>query len=176
MNNFFRYGFRLMILILTQQFIAYRVPPLHESVSVVFYYIFILWLPFTVNRAWLIVLGFLTGILMDSFTRTPGMHAAACALIGYVRPFIITFLIPNKEVNFNYREPSVTSLGLVPYITYVSVLTVLHHVFLFSIQAFQFGNIWYLFIQILGSSLVSLLLISLIEIIFTRKQKFLTNT
>jgi hypothetical protein len=176
MNHFLRYGFRLGLFILAQQFIAYRVPPLHDSISVIFYYLFILWLPFTVGRAGLILLSFITGLLMDSFTRTPGMHAAACVMIGYFRPFIISFLIPNKDLNFNYREPSVTSLGLVPYITYVSILTILHHLCLFMVQAFQFGNIGHMLLKTLGSSFISLMLISLIEIIFTRKQKFLTNT
>ena len=176
MNQFFRYGFRLLIFILAQQFIGYRIPPLHESFSVVFYYLFILWLPFSIGRAGLLLLSFITGLFLDSFTRTPGMHAAACVMIGYIRPFLITFLIPNKDIDFNYREPSVVSLGLVPYITYVALLTVIHHFFLFAIQAFQYGNGWYLFVKTLGSSLVSLLLITLIEIIFTRKQKFLTNT
>lgn len=176
MNNFFRYGFRLFLFILAQHFIAYRIPPLHDSFSVIFYYLFIIWLPFNVSRSGLIFISFLTGLFMDSFTRTPGMHAAACVLIGYVRPFIINFLLPNKDVNFNYREPSVISLGLVPYLTYTSLVTMLHHLCLFMIIAFQVGNIGYLLLKTLGSSVVSLLLIAVIEIIFTRKQKFLTNT
>ena len=176
MNQIFRYGFRLLLFVLTQHFIGYRIPPLHESFSVIFYYLFILWLPFSIGRSGLLILSFFTGLFMDVFTRTPGLHASACVLIGYVRPFIINFLIPNKEVDFNYREPSVVSLGFVSYFTYVSLLTLLHHVILFMVQAFQFGNGWHLLLKTLGSSLVSLLLIALIEIIFTRKQKFLTNT
>ena len=104
------------------------------------------------------------------------MHAAACVLIGYIRPFIITVLMPRQSTEFNYREPSATSLGLAPYITYVSLLTLIHHGALFMIQAFQFGNITYLILKTLGSSLISLLLILVVEVIFTRKQKFITNT
>jgi hypothetical protein len=176
MKNVFIYTFRLLVFILAQQFIGYRIPLLQESFGVVFYYLYVLWLPFTISRSGLLLLSFITGLALDSFTKTPGMHAAACTLIGYVRPFLITLLIPQREADFNYREPSVTSLGLVPYMTYVSVLTVIHHSCLFTIQAFQFGNGWYLFIKVLGSALVSLLLIALIEMIYSRKQKFLTNT
>jgi len=176
MNQFFRYAFRLLLFVLTQQFIGYRIPPLHEYFSVIFYFLFILWLPFSIGRAGLLMLSLFTGLCMDFFTRTPGMHASACVFIGYVRPFLINFLIPNKEVDFNYREPSVVSLGFVSYFTYAALLTLLHHFILFTVQAFQFGNGWHLIVKTLGSSIVSLLLIALIEIIFTRKQKFLTNT
>ena len=176
MNNWLRYSFRLLLFLLVQQFVGYRIPPLQETFAVVFYYLFLLWLPFSIGRAGLILVSLITGLLMDAFTRTPGMHAAACVCIGYVRPFLIQFLMPQREIEFNYREPSAVSLGLVPYITYISLLTILHHLFLFSIQAFQFGSGWYLFIKTLGSSLVSLVIIAIIEMIFTRKQKFLTNT
>jgi len=176
MKSVFLYTFRLLLFILAQQFIGYRIPLIHESFGVLFYYLYILWLPFTISRSGLLLVSFFTGLALDSFTKTPGMHAAACTLIGYIRPFLITLLIPQRDTDFNYREPSVTSLGLVPYITYVSVLTVIHHSCFFAIQAFQFGNGWYLFIKLLGSTFVSLSLIALIEMIYSRKQKFLTNT
>ena len=97
-------------------------------------------------------------------------------MIGYLRPFLINLLMPQQGVEFNYREPSIASLGFTQYITYVSVLTLFHHGLLFTIQAFQFGNIFYLILKTLGSTVISLLLVTIIEIIFIRKQKFLTNT
>ncbi len=176
MSQFLRYLIRLVLFILVQEFVLYQVPPLHHYLTPVVYYLFILWLPFTISRSGLLLLSFITGLTMDFFTKTPGMHAAACVLIGYIRPFIITVLMPRQSNEFNYREPSATSLGLAPYITYVSLLTLIHHGSLFMIQAFQFGNITYLILKTLGSSLISLLLILVVEVIFTRKQKFITNT
>jgi hypothetical protein len=149
---------------------------LHQYLSPVIYYLFILWLPFTTGRSSLLLISFITGITLDFFTKTPGMHAAACVFIGYIRPFLINILLPQQGVDFNYREPSATSLGLVPYATYVALLTLLHHGVLFSVQAFQFGNVLYLVLKTAGSFFISLLLIFIIEIIFTRKQKFITNT
>lgn len=176
MSQFLRYLIRLVLFILVQEFVLYQVPPLHHYLTPVVYYLFILWLPFTISRSGLLLLSFITGLAMDFFTKTPGMHAAACVLIGYIRPFIITVLMPRQSTEFNYREPSATSLGLAPYITYVTLLTLIHHGCLFMIQAFQFGNITYLILKTLGSSLISLLLILVVEVIFTRKQKFITNT
>ena len=176
MSGFFQYFLRLALLLLAQAFVLYKVPPLHHYISPIVYFLFILWLPFSIGRPSLLLVSFVTGLLMDFFTKTPGMHAAACVLVGYIRPFLINVLVPQQGAEFNYREPSATSLGAIPYITYVAILTLLHHGMLFTIQAFQFGNLLYLVLKTLGSALISLLLIFIIEIIFVRKQKFITNT
>ncbi len=176
MSNLLRNIIRLVLFILLQVFVLNQVPPLHQYITPYIYFLFILWLPFSLSRSGLLVVSFITGICLDFFTKTPGLHAAACVLIGYLRPFLINLLMPQQGVEFNYREPSVASLGFTQYITYVSVLTLFHHGLLFTIQAFQFGNILYLVFKTLGSTVISLLLVTIIEIIFIRKQKFLTNT
>ena len=176
MSDFLRYTLRLIILILVQVFVLYQIPPLHQYFSPVLYYIFILWLPFSISRTNLLIVSFLTGLSLDVFTKTPGMHAAACVLIGYIRPFIINILMPQRGAEFNYKEPSAMALGFVPYLTYVVSLTLFHHGVLFTIQAFQFGNISYLFFKTTGTTLISLFLLFIVEITFNRKQKFITNT
>ncbi|MBS4065619.1 MAG: rod shape-determining protein MreD [Chitinophagaceae bacterium] len=176
MSSLLRYIIRFVLLILVQVFVLNQIPPLHQYFTPLLYYIFILWLPFSIGRTQLLIVSFITGLALDFFTKTPGMHAAACVLVGYIRPFIINIIVPQQGVEFNYREPSAISLGNIQYMIYVVVLTLFHHVMLFSIQAFQFGNIVYLLFKTLGASLISLLLILVVEIIFMRKQKFITNT
>lgn len=176
MSNLLRNIIRLILFILLQVFVLNNIPPLHQYITPYVYFLFILWLPFNIGRSSLLIVAFITGLCLDFFTKTPGLHAAACVLIGYLRPFLINLLMSQQGVEFNYREPSIASLGFTQYITYVSVLTLFHHGLLFSIQAFQFGNILYLILKTLGSTVISLLLITIIEIIFIRKQKFLTNT
>lgn len=176
MSSLLRNIIRLIIFILLQVFVLNHIPPLHQYITPYIYFLFILWLPFSMGRGSLLIVSFITGLCLDFFTKTPGLHAAACVFVGYLRPFLINLLMPQQGVEFNYREPSVTSLGFTQYITYVSMLTFCHHAVLSSIQAFQFGNILYLVLKTLGSTVISLLLITVIEIIFIRKQKFLTNT
>jgi hypothetical protein len=176
MSNLLRNIIRLILFILLQVFVLNEVPPLHQYIMPYIYFLFILWLPFSISRSGLLLVSFITGIFLDFFTKTPGLHAAACVLIGYIRPFLINLLMPQQGVEFNYREPSVSSLGFSQYATYVSLLTLFHHSWLFLIQSFQFGNLLYIILKIIGSTLVSLLLITIVEIIFIRKQKFLTNT
>ena len=176
MSNLLRNIIRLILFILLQVFVLNEVPPLHQYIMPYVYFLFILWLPFNISRGGLLLVSFITGIFLDFFTKTPGLHAAACVLIGYIRPFLINLLLPQQGVDFNYREPSLSSLGFSQYATYVALLTLFHHTWLFLIQSFQFGNLLYIILKIIGSTLVTLLLITIIEIIFIRKQKFLTNT
>jgi rod shape-determining protein MreD len=141
------------------------------------YFLFILWMPFTTNRSLQLIIAFAFGFMMDSFRHNPGFHAAACVLIAYIRPFLVTLLIPQKGANENYEEPSATSMGgFLPYMIYAAVLTVIHHAWLFFLEAWQFGNIWYFLVKTIASTAISLLLIIITELLFVRKQKFKTNT
>lgn len=176
MSDLLKNIIRFALFILVQVFVLNGIPALHYSINPYLYFLFVLWLPFSLSRFWVMVLGFVTGITLDYFTHTPGLHAAPCVLIAYLRPFLVNILIPQQGAEMNYKEPSIKSLGLAPYATYIILLTVIHHGFLFTLEAWQFGNFWYLVIKTLASSLISLLLILIVEMLFSRKQKFITNT
>lgn len=176
MRNFLKYTGRMVIFILAQVYVLNQIPTLHAYITPSIYFLFIIWLPFTISRGTLLLVSFITGLLLDFFMKTPGLHTAPCVLIGYLRPFFINILIPQQGTEFNYREPSVLSLGTLQYMIYVAILTFFHHLYLFSLEAFQFGDIIYLLTKTAGSLVISLLMILVVELIFVRKQKFLTNT
>lgn len=176
MSDFLKHIIRFFLFILIQHFLLNQIPPLHHTAVPILYYLFILWLPFRIGRSALLLVCFALGISMDFFTKTPGMHAFASVFIGYLRPYLIGFLMPQEGLDFNFKEPSVQSMGIIPYISFAFILTVVHHFCLFSIQAFQFGDIVYLIVKTSVSVLISLVLILTVELVFHRKQKFLTNT
>lgn len=167
---------RLILLILVQQFVLNQVPPVHQFINPYIYFLFILWLPFSIGRITLMIAGFSCGMLLDIFTKTPGLHAVPCVLIAYLRPFMINVLVPQQTSEMNYREPSIKALGFAPYMTYVIVLTLVHHAVLFLLEALQFGGVLYFLGKLLASSLVSIVLIIIMDMLFPRKQKFMTNT
>ena len=114
---------RFVVFILVQQFVLNQIPPLHQFITPYLYFLFLLWLPFSVSRTVLLVSGFLLGFVLDYFTGTPGLHIAPCVLIAYVRPFIVNLLISQEGAELNYAEPSIKSMGFGPYSFYVFVLT-----------------------------------------------------
>lgn len=167
---------RFFLFILVQVFILSHMPPLHRFVTPYLYYLYILWLPFGLSRISITFIGFVFGLTLDYFLKTPGLHAAACTLIAYVRPFVIGMLISQEGADKNYIAPSFVSMGWAPYGTYVLVLTVLHHSYLVLLEWMTFGSFVYFIGKVFASTAVSLLLVLLTEVLFFRKQKFRTNT
>lgn len=160
---------------LLQVYVLFEINPLHKEIVPYIYFIFILWLPFSVSRWWLLIIGFLTGLTIDYLTGQIGFHAAACALVAYARPLLINILKPREVQEFSYREPSLKSLDTAPYITYVVVLTLLHHGWLTFLQWLQFGSFLQFIVRVLLYTTISLLLIFTLELLFPRRLKFKTN-
>jgi protein-S-isoprenylcysteine O-methyltransferase Ste14 len=63
-----------------------------------------------------------------------------------------------------------------PYSVYVVVLTFLHHFFLQFLEWLSVGSFWEFIAHVIASTAVSLLLIFTIELLFSRKMKYRTNT
>lgn len=167
---------RFALLILIQFYVLDKIH-VHQMVTPYIYYLFIAWMPFRLNRSLQMILAFILGFTLDSFRHSPGFHASACVLIAYLRPFFINILIPQEGADSNYEEPSVKSLGgFFQYIVYTGLLTVIHHAWLFFLEALEFGNFWYFIFKTLLSTAISLILIFVTEALFSRKQKFRTNT
>lgn len=176
MSHLIKNIIRFCLFILVQVYVLDQVPALHRLITPYVYFLFILWLPFKMNRLVQMLVAFALGFTLDCFTNSYGLHAASCVLIAYLRPFLINLLISQEGVEKNYNEPSIQSLGFAAYFTYVAILTFIHHIFLFFLQALQTGGIFYFVVKSLSSTAISLLLILLIELIFVRKQRFRTNT
>ncbi len=176
MGTLLRNILRFSIFILVQVFVLDNIH-LHQMVTPYIYFLFLLWLPFRIGRTWLMIIAFALGFSMDSFRHHPGFHTAACVLIAYLRPFLINLLIPQEGADTNYEEPSMKSMGgILPYLIYSGVLTLIHHTWLFVLEALQFGNVWYFLVKTILSTVVSLMLIIITELLFARQQKFRTNT
>ena len=167
---------RFVFFILFQVYVLDKVL-LHQMVTPYVYFMFILWLPFNMNRTLLMFISFILGFTLDSFHHQPGFHSAACVLIAYIRPFLINILIPQEGSETNYDEPSFKSMGgILPYLIYAGVLSFFHNAWLFLLEAWQFGDVWYFFVKTFLSTAISILLVLVTELVFTRKQKFRTNT
>jgi rod shape-determining protein MreD len=158
-----------------QVFILNQIPPLHQFIVPYLYFLFILWLPFNLARLPLLIIAFAFGLTLDYFTGTIGLHAAACVLIAYVKPFLLNLLIPQETTEQSYLEPSISSMGWAPYSLYVVLLTFTHHFYLVLLEWLQFGNFVYFLGKVTATTGISLLLIFVTEMLFSRNAKFRTN-
>ena len=126
----------------------------------------ILFLPNEVSLTWLLLLAFATGIIVDTFYNTLGMHAAATVLMAYCRPLIVRAQIdvPGLEsrIEFTLRE-----LGTGSFLRYVFVLVLIHHSALFFIEAASLTLLIPTLIRIGASTLFTTVSVVLIQF-FTR--------
>ena len=100
------------------------------------YVFIILMLPFA-TPVWLVMLlSLLTGLLIDMFQDTMGMHAAACVMMGYSRSFILKLFSPRDGYD-NSTEPTLHYLGASWYLSYSVLLVFIHHFVFFFLEAFS---------------------------------------
>ena len=175
MSSLLKNIIRFVFFILVQAFVLDKVPPLHQFVKPILYFLFILWLPFGMNRSIQMILAFIFSLCMDYFSGTPGLHVVPCVLVAYVRPFLLNILLSQEKTEVSYAEPSITSLGWAQYSVYVIVLTFVHHACLVLIEWLQFGNFVFFIGKVAASTAVSIVLIFVTEMLFPRKAKYRTN-
>lgn len=166
---------RFILFLLLQAYVLNNIPPLHQFIVPYLYFLFLFWLPFSINRFALLMIAFIFGLCMDFFTSTPGLHAAPCLLIAYIRPFLLALLLPQETTELSYVEPSLKSMGWAPYFVYVLILTFMHHAYLVLLEWLQFGDFLYFLGKVTGTTAISMMLIFLTEMLFFRKAKYRTN-
>lgn len=175
MSDLIRNIIRFAFFIIVQVYLLNKLH-LHQYIVPYIYYLFILWMPFSISRFSLLIIGFITGLTLDYFTMQIGVHAAACTLIAYIRPFVIQVLAPKDSSEFNYREPSPRAMGWTPYLVYALILTIFHHFYMMLLQYLQFGDFMDFLVKVISTTGISMLLIITVELLFPRKMKFRTNT
>ena len=170
MNSILKNSVRFILWLLIQIIILNEIPPLHQFITPYLYFIFILWLPFGTNRLTTTLLGFAIGYSLDMFTNTPGLHAAAATLIGYLRPTILNILLAQEATEELTKEPSIGAMGWGPFVFYIFILTFIHHFYLVLLEWLQFGNFSYFIGKVFFTSLMSVLLILLVELLLNRRK------
>ncbi len=133
------------------------------------YPLFILLLPFETPVWMALLIAAITGLTVDSLMNTGGMHAAATILIAYLRPNVLTALLPRALEDYPGQSPNVKNMGWAAFLTYAAFLIVLHHAVYFSIEMWSFSNILMLLLKITASALTSMLFVIGYLLLFTRQ-------
>jgi hypothetical protein len=133
------------------------------------YPLFILLLPFETPRWLLLILGFATGLSVDFFLGSAGMHAAACTLIAYLRPVLIRGITP-KGAEFEV-EPNISLQGTTWFLIYCGLATFVHHTCYFLIESGTFYNFFIALIRIILSTAFSVLFMMIFLILFSSSKK-----
>jgi len=161
-----RHVLRFLLLIAMQVIILNNIQ-LATFINPFLYVLFLLSLPVHMPKLLLLPIALITGLSIDMFQNTPGMHAAACLLLVYIRPYWLKIISPRDGYDTD-TEPSIKKLGFAWYMAYASLLVFAHHFLLFFIEVFRFSEFLDTLIRIGLSSLLTLLLIIITQYLTVR--------
>ncbi|GAB3016834.1 rod shape-determining protein MreD [Niabella terrae] len=176
MSDLVRNSIRFMLFVFLQVYVLNKMPHLHHLIRPYIYFLFLLWMPFYIKRSWLLVLGFLLGITVDYFMMSPGLHAAACVLVAFLRPLVINLFAPKDATEYSYKEPSPKAMGWNAYLLYALILSFFHNGYLLFLEWLSFGSFIAFLMKVLIGTAISMAMIVVAELIFPRKLKFRSNT
>ena len=94
----------------------------------------ILLLPIRANFYVMMFYALVIGFVLDIFGNTPGMHAASLVLLAYLRPRILRLFFQQDEKKLGWARPTMYRLGLIPFLFYISISILVHHLFYFILQ------------------------------------------
>jgi rod shape-determining protein MreD len=152
---------RFVVLILVQVLVLNHIQFL-GFINPYIYILFILSQP-AKQATWLtLLLAFAMGLVVDTFSNTPGMHSFALVFVAFARKGIIK-LFATIDDNFN-PVPSFHSFGAAAYIKYIVVAVFIHHALLFFLESFSLDYFWIVSLKTILSSLVTIILILGIKI------------
>jgi hypothetical protein len=127
-----------------------------------FYIYFVLLLPFDTPRWMLLLTSFMLGMSIDVFTNTMGLNAAACVMMAFCRPFVITVISSGPESLIG-DTPSLRNQGVKWFVYYAATLVIIHHFSLFYLEVFRFNEFFLTFTRVLLSSVFTLTLVMISE-------------
>ncbi|MCE1156066.1 MAG: rod shape-determining protein MreD [Bacteroidales bacterium] len=144
---------RFILLILIQVFVLNNIR-FSGFINPYIYILFILLLPVRFPRWISLILGFALGLIIDSFTNTPGVHAFATVLIAYLRnPVINAFISVEEGAN---PVPGLHSFGVSAFVKYLISLVVIHHTAFYFLEVFSFHDAGITLMRIVLNSFVTI--------------------
>ncbi len=132
------------------------------------YVLFIMLLPFGTPNTLLFLIAFGTGLTLDSFYDTLGVHAAACVTLAFVRIQFISISV-NRD-GFDEPEPTLGNMGVKWFSLYSLLCIFSHHLVLFVLEAFKISELSYTLMRCLMSGVLTWFVIILVEFVFYNRR------
>ncbi|WP_118196766.1 rod shape-determining protein MreD [Albibacterium indicum] len=160
---------RFLVLILAQVFLFKNIG--YYNLASPFPYIMALMLlPARIPKFFLFTIAFLTGITVDAFYDTLGVHAAACVTLAWARIVFINLTLQDDDYETS-STPGISQISFRWFFIYAFVLSFFHHFTLYLLEVFSLNNFLYTLTSILFSCIFTTVLIVLFELILYRRKK-----
>ncbi|MCF0160904.1 MAG: rod shape-determining protein MreD [Bacteroidaceae bacterium] len=156
-----------LLLVVVQGLVLNHVDVMGYATPMPYIYV-LLTFPQNTGRKALLLWGFLTGVMCDMFTNTPGISAAACTLMGMMQPRLLWYLSP-RDSSDDF-QPSLTTMGVGGFTRYLFVSTLVFQTAYYLLLVFSLSHPADIAYNIGGGTLFTLLLMLCIAS-FHKKKK-----
>ncbi|QBN18911.1 rod shape-determining protein MreD [Flavobacterium nackdongense] len=148
--NIFRF-----LLLLAVQIIIFNNMNFLGYISPYPYILFIILYPVNGNKSGLLAASFLLGLFMDLFSNSCGFHTTACIILAYYRPYLFKFAF---GLSYEYQTIKMNDVLTPERFTFLLLSVFIHHITLFTLEAFKFTLILEILLRTLLSSVFTLIL------------------
>jgi hypothetical protein len=168
-------GFSIIQLVAFVLYIAFQIIFLKNivlfHVAFCFVYIgFLLLLPVETGRLLMMIIGFLMGIIVDTFYDSLGLHAFASVFIMFIRNPWLSWLTPQGGYDAG-SIPSIESNGIQWFLVYSFPLVLIHHALLFFIEVGGFQYTGFTLLKIVFSVLFTGFIIIMLQFLFPGRKR-----
>lgn len=133
------------------------------------YVLFILLLPFETPKWIILISSFFLGLSIDIFLQTWGLHTFSSVFVGYIRPYLLKIIAPRDGYDAG-TQPGIRHYGFEWFIIKYSLIIVLvHHLVLFYLEAFKFHQFFATLLRAILSSIFTLILIILSQLLTQKR-------
>ncbi len=133
------------------------------------YIAFIALLPMNMRPVAVLMLGLFTGVCVDFFEGTGGAHTAATLFTAYARRWMMVVTLGSDAVEEEVAMPSTKLLGRVKFVRYAALVSVVHCLVYFSLEALTWSNYHLVLIKSAVSGLFTLAAVWAVSLLFAVK-------
>ena len=163
MNSALLINIARFILLLAAQIVIFNNINFNGYINPYPYILFIILYPVNANKSGLLVASFFLGIVMDMFLNSGGVHAAACLVLAYFRPYIFKF---SFGLSYEYQTVRLNDILTPERFSFIFIAVAMHHLTLFLLEIFRLNYLWDVVVRTLFSTLFSILICIILIYIF----------
>ncbi len=164
MNNV-TYFIHLFILLFVQLTILDNIQ-IHSYVYINIYILAIYILPYHIQKAVILLFGFMLGFFVDLANNTIGIHTAATTFLAYIRPLLIS---NREQLDGIHGKQKISEFSW--FFKYILLNNTIFNFVLILCEAFSFNNLLITFARIVFSTLASTLFMLLYYFIALKKKQ-----
>ena len=127
-----------------------------------FYVYFVAMFPRNHEKWAILVWSFVLGLCVDIFSNTPGLAAASLTVIAAIQPYYLELYVPRDSAD--NLKPSMKTLGPVKFAYYIVPIVLVYCLLFYSLEMLTFFNAFYWLMCVVGSAIITLLLIFTLEL------------